>query len=405
MFKKISFLFFSVSLLCVSFSSGSSKAADITSQEVEAKVLPIVRDKIASLYGDLRKFEETGSLYIEQNSEGKSIVIGYIKDDKLIEDLTKNIKSAHPTSRIKFKQIKYSYDQLKKIKDEIVEEWPNLKKKGTYPLEISIDDINQKVIFTVSKTNTETKNELQQKYGEVLQIIEDPLTEINSNVKREDNFGTLGGGIGLQMVRDKVYVCTTAGTATKNGVRFIITAGHCLKANQDIVSQFSNYVGKDHYSGLVAGTGIDIGLVKIEDNNRWITSKILKNSPSPDYDAKYISTGAFTGGETVCKAGLETNYTCGSVISTSTDITLVDGRVIKDTAKIYNTNYDINNKICDASDSGAPLWTGDTLKGVLSSGVEKGPQAGKAIYAAKIIYTPDLFGSEFKVYTSTTGSK
>ncbi|MBP3966529.1 S1 family peptidase [Paenibacillus lignilyticus] len=202
----------------------------------------------------------------------------------------------------------------------------------------------------------------------------------------------LGGGIGI--VRSGG--CSTAATGYDgNNKKYIITAGHCMLGTGSTVKQYTTTVGVDYATAYVNG-GQDIGLVQITDTTRKISSLVLKNG-STDYDAKFTSTGTVTQGQTVCKAGLATNYTCSTVLSTSyTSMNPTTGVDLPDQIKIANPNWTFQNE----GDSGATLWSGEVLHGVMSR--KSSTQDANAFATASKISYFSYYWPSINIYLSAT---
>ncbi|WP_217558070.1 S1 family peptidase [Paenibacillus sp. GbtcB18] len=321
-----------------------------------------------------------------------TFVIALAKQDKNSDDFVASLKETMP--KVKVVRVKNSYKDLETIKEDIRLQWPVYEAQGAIIISTGISTSKNKVILTAQKFPENLKKLVQLKYGKDIEFEIDEkfvIPQPSGSAARFKKWNTLGGGIGISSSSGD---CSTAATGTKNGVRFIITAGHCVKNNGGAVWQFENlsenFVGVQHFDARNSHGdryGIDLGLVRITDTARTLSNYVLKNGTS-GYDANFNSTGNFYEFQNICKAGITTDYTCGLVGSVSRDAKYTDGYTYKDVAQL--DSFKSGETLAKPGDSGGTVWSGETLLGVISG-------VGTFTYAAKISYVPSLFGNDFQI--------
>lgn len=352
------------------------------------------QNKLTKSSSNINQLDSFGTVFFD--SKDNKIVIGIAKDVELTKKLKDNIGKANK-KRIKVVKVKYSTNELMDVKNNVFNTLTDFEDKETEILEVSLDSAANKIVIQAKKISEKVKKKLTTLYGDKIDFIIDEKLEpaqTTANTFREHNFDRLGGGIGIQ-TNSQQAICSTAATATKGSTKFIITAGHCIKNLNGTAYQYNKAVGTEHYSGIIAGNNLDIGLIRVTDTGRTLTNLVLKNGTS-DYDAKVTSLGDFVQNQVVCKAGKTTDYTCGTVNKISTDINYVDDKgnfdfTAKDVVKIKSGT----NKFCDHGDSGGVVWTSETLLGIVS-GTANDFSYG---YAAKINpYVYQLFDDDKRFF-------
>lgn len=371
------------------FGIQSHSSAEVSNYDKEKKYLPVANQILKSELGD---FEQYGAFYIEHR-EGLKFVLALSKEDQKTDRLKANLKKQLPADLLVVRSgLKYTSQELKKVNAELARKFPDLRTNGNEIVSSYIDDASNKVIVEAKALTEESRVQLLELYGDMIDIrIDTSFVFPSKAFSRYDDMSVLGGGIAFRTAHGQE--CTNGAEATKLGVKFMVTAGHCLDGDGQTVWQYNKIVGVDHYTGDTSG-GQDIGLIKITDNTRKISNYIFKQSASY-YDATFTSTGSVQTGTTVCKSGISTQYTCTTVQTSSYNTVTIDGTIYPDQIKFGNAY----GNMAESGDSGSPLWGGNTLYGIVSTAVSGAQGYGTA---AKITYTTNLFGSDFKVYTSST---
>lgn len=154
--------------------------------------------------------------------------------------------------------------------------------------------------------------------------------------------------------------CTAGFSATKNGERYLVTAGHCINdKNSPYTYQVGEIIGANHFHYM--GSKADVGLIKLS-SNKYLTNKIYKGSTMPmgQYTSYQKSRQEMQIGDKVCFSGATTGFQCGNIISTYSSPSL-DGSLYP--GLIVTSGID-----SDGGDSGAPYWYNDVLLGIHTSG-------------------------------------
>jgi len=149
-------------------------------------------------------------------------------------------------------------------------------------------------------------------------------------------------------INDTKIVCSDGFNVVRDGVRYLITAGHCTQnlpawagIGPSVVSSFP---------------GTDYGLVRNDED-------VIAPGAVDRYDGttQPIETaGTATVGEHVCASGQTTRITCGQVIAVDQTVDYGDGQVVRGLIET-----DVHT---DHGDSGGPLFDGTVGLGTVSGG-------------------------------------
>lgn len=169
--------------------------------------------------------------------------------------------------------------------------------------------------------------------------------------------------------------CTIGTLATKNNDRFIITAGHCLKAwTGSNVYQGGELVGSHHYS--YDDNYADVG--------EKISNYVYKYSWTDSRISSYqTSTSSLSVGDNVCLSGATSGFNCGSVTT-------------KNITSLGNIGYMEADVVSLGGDSGGTWWYNGVLIGIHRSG----DGATYAIFSH--ISNAKAYGGNWNPYTSNS---
>ena len=146
---------------------------------------------------------------------------------------------------------------------------------------------------------------------------------------------------------DGAFRCTAGANVTNGSVYYLITAGHCGEVVADWYTQSGDYIGPTVTSSF---PGNDYALVQY-------AGSVSHEGTVGEQDI--TSAGDATVGEHVCMRGVTSGVHCGTVLGLNATVNYSEGTV----TGLIETN------ICtEPGDSGAPLFDGTTLLGVLSGG-------------------------------------
>ncbi|MFC0111006.1 S1 family peptidase [Kibdelosporangium aridum] len=148
--------------------------------------------------------------------------------------------------------------------------------------------------------------------------------------------------------------CSLGFNGTRNGAKVMLTAGHCVEGNPDILDANGTHIGKG------AGTrfpSVDMGIVNIDaedtqrayvDTRMGTTVRITGASKAP------INT-------TICKAGNTTGWTCGRITHYN--------QSVRYSGESTTTTGLARATVCtEGGDSGGAYISGNTAQGMTSGG-------------------------------------
>jgi hypothetical protein len=358
--------------------------------EIERLYLEDINSILENILGEVDKIGEYGSFYIEPYEDYK-FVLGLAKEDLKTDKLKQELKQVIPSNLFKIKKMKKSVKDLEIIQSNINEFLVN---QGYDNFGITVDVYKEKLILNIDSISSDTEDQLSTLFGEYIEI--ETGISLNYLLSRDANFGTLGGGIAIQSSN-----CSTAATATKNGVAFIVTAGHCTDGDGKPMYQNNNWVGSDHYDLDNATDRLDVGLIKIQDT-RYISNYFLNNEGSSSWDSRHTGVGSATLGSTACKSGITTNTTCGEIVSVNSSGT-VEGKYYDNLIRLDSAND--SYPIALPGDSGSIVFTASTNKiiGLVSHGMDGEPY--NRVWCPKMTEIESRLSSStapFRIYSSNT---
>ncbi|MCM3750249.1 S1 family peptidase [Paenibacillus pasadenensis] len=368
--KRIMFLSALLSLSLLSSGVSAESSSNLLSAN-ESILNQVNKEKelLEGLDPYLQELRSLGNLYFDDsvssfkinNPNDKKLVFSYSSDlenSNQINALIDKIKYEFPENIIEFRvsnEKSFPSDTLLEINKDIFD---NLEFYNSLHANITstfTDEEIGRVIIESTNLSQKAKDLILDRYGEIIEFrVSNEFQGGVNTVSRNGNNSLIGGGIAINN-----NSCTIAATAKKGADRYIITAEHCLSSANGTTSVNQN-TSKVGVEWAKAGNGQDIGLIKITETGRQISNGVIKTSTS-SYDGSFTSTSTVTQGQSVCKSGITTGYTCSTVLSTSFN-PVVSGVNRPDQIKIANPNYQFQ----DSGDSGAPLFSSNALYGVMS---------------------------------------
>lgn len=170
-------------------------------------------------------------------------------------------------------------------------------------------------------------------------------TRIHTPLTEQAVFDTvlLGG----DSINDTKILCSVGFNVVRDGVRYMLTAGHCTQG-------LPTWTGVGP-SVVSAFPGTDYGVIRDEDAlaagavDRW------DGTTQP-----ITGVGTAAVGEQVCASGQTTHVTCGEVTAVDQTVDYGDGNVVR--GLIQTTVH------TDHGDSGGPLFDGSVGLGMVSGG-------------------------------------
>ncbi|MBP2320345.1 hypothetical protein JOF56_000730 [Kibdelosporangium banguiense] len=185
--------------------------------------------------------------------------------------------------------------------------------------------------------------------------------------------------------------CSLGFTGTRNGAKVLLTAGHCVVGNPDILDANGTHIGKG------AGTrfpSVDMGIMTIDP----------EDTPRAYVDTRMGTTVAIRGlskapvGTSICKAGNTTGWTCGKITHYNQSVRY-SGESVTTTGLARAT-------VCtEGGDSGGAYISGNTAQGMTSGGpvgVDCGYNQGANATGSYSFYQPVVDAANYYGVTLTT---
>jgi hypothetical protein len=163
--------------------------------------------------------------------------------------------------------------------------------------------------------------------------------------------------------------CSLGFPGTRSGNNVLLSAGHCVEGNPDVLNRSGVHIGKGIASRFRTGSpSVDMGLMDIDaedvgrgyiDNRNGQTTRVTGSSKAPV-------------GSTICKAGNTTGWTCGTI--TQYNLTVNYGGA---GGSITRTSGLARSTVCtEGGDSGGAYISGTIAQGMTSGGPSDGHDCG-----------------------------
>ncbi|OBR64942.1 hypothetical protein A7K91_05010 [Paenibacillus oryzae] len=301
-----------------------------------------------------------GGMYFDHHEKNGVLKIGLVSKGKSRDKLIKVFSDLPEKGDIVFYDVTFSYNELEKIHSQIDNELVNAEISDWFT---AISTKENKIVIA-TENNYERVNEiLSNKFNKQLYDVRE-ANGINGLSRSAYTRPVYGG---LEIVNtSNSGKCTTAFTGVNAGKRFIVTAGHCASGLGEWFTQGGLSLGTvtvRQLSGNTDALGIAVNI-----NNE--SGKIYGDANVVD-----INTGLiYTTGAVVCKSGISTGVTCGTITYGTVSYTQVTSLGTVNLSNQFAVAAD-----AQAGDSGSPTYypnatyngkTGSKLTGVLSGGGE-----------------------------------
>jgi streptogrisin C len=177
---------------------------------------------------------------------------------------------------------------------------------------IALDPVSNSVKLTATKEQSGAAREAAAKYGDAVSVEAiDSLPEPTIN--------WMDGGDGYNGNN------CSAGFNLRNpstGAKFLLTAGHCLNSGQVVNGQGPVFFGTTNESWFPT---FDDAIIRNQNTGYWIQGPWFDSNPS---NGPFNSFSGWTDapvGTVVCKAGINTKFTCGTITLKDEDVTYSSG--------------------------------------------------------------------------------
>jgi streptogrisin C len=245
-----------------------------------------------------------------------------LKSGKLIVSVTDRslldkIKAAGGEPRL----VRNSLKQLTEIKNSIEgggvpggEKREILKSQSAFSA-IALDPVSNTVKLTATREQAKAASELAAKYGEAVSV------EMTDSAP-EPTINFLDGGDGYNGNN-----CST-GFNLRNpstGAKYMLTAGHCLNDGQIVNGHDGTFFGTTLESWFPT---YDDALVRNQNTGYWFQGPWFDSNPSNGAFHSFSGMTDAPVGTIVCKAGIKTKFTCGTITIKNEDVTYSSGDTV-----------------------------------------------------------------------------
>ena len=200
--------------------------------------------ELGKYYNTVPNFYNYGAIYWENDT----LIMGIKKDNPKFTDLNNteifnklNETFSNINSNIKIIELDYTSNELLKLVDDV---WDSYLEFGDITNLVGVgtrDDIG-KVEITVNKHNEKAQKMIEEKYGNsVIYLLDVDAERPKPEIARKRDWTVLGGGITGSRTSG-IGGSTIAGIGVKNGVHYLITAGHSIK---NLGNNFYQYYSKE----------------------------------------------------------------------------------------------------------------------------------------------------------------
>ncbi|GGA07617.1 hypothetical protein GCM10008018_61750 [Paenibacillus marchantiophytorum] len=248
--------------------------------------------------------------------------------------------------------------KLDELHDLILKRKEELAKLGVSINSINTNTYTNRVEIGVDSKKNNVEKTLLDMFGEAVVVIEE---------KVEPTRTTYNGYLesGLHIVKNSSSYCTSNIAVRDSSFNYyLVTAGHCLWGGSSSWTQGSQYIGY----GATWNTGYaDVGTIKISSSDA--TKYVYLSSTQANYFTDVQPVNTNTVGDYVCQSSATSGYVCGYVTSINASVTF-DGYTF---TKQVRANYTVNG-----GDSGGPVFTWRTIKGIQSA---KMNASGEAVFS------------------------
>jgi hypothetical protein len=249
----------------------------------------------------------------------------------------------------------YSTAQLRSLQETITTDFAELVAAGIPVTQIVASARLNAVLVGLEEEQPEAETELRSRYGPAVSTELIGLTQDDA-CNRRDDCRPLMGGLKIRPQGSSAYFCSSAFQAEKNGVRMLVTAGHCV---QDWGSGHVWENGADRFGtaanhtlpppGTVSNpvnADADLGWIKTDAFESITPANTFIRTDEEDIKSfDHIATNNMQQeGDPVCRSGATTKWMCGLIINTAANKPNGEGHMI--------SNVWVMNKDAEGGDSG-----------------------------------------------------
>lgn len=329
-------------------------------------------------YGDTNAADSYAGLYVDKSG---LVHVAFAKDaGNHFASLKGQFK--HP-ELLRLFPASYTEQQLNDTVASISIDTEYLRKQGISVYTVATDIPGNKVEVTVETADTQTVGFLTSKYGNQL------VVKAGNPPRAEDRRTDPAPWKGGIYIYGSMYACSAGFVGVGGGPSYyMITAGHCFTQGENVYHNYQT-VGSVVARSWGGTVNSDSEVISIDPAKR---SNLIYENDVPTYRVMSAQQPLDTDyvGQPVCKSGITTYFTCGTIYSTNTTINYQEATVQHARLATYTA---------DQGDSGSPVFSGNTAFGIHSGRVLYADGTSHAIYT-HIGYATQAFG----VYVNTLNS-
>lgn len=268
---------------------------------------------VAALQAYLREHYSSvfGGLSINQNG---NVVVRFTDDSPDRRDF---LQSALPELRLSIDRVAWTEAQLNAALEMAVGERAQMEASLGGPFDVVVDTVSNRLLFRVRSNTPLIRELLESRYGRELVSVREGVFSADACLTRR-NCDPIRGG--LEVYRrgtgSTIYVCSTAFTTRYGGsYDAVFTAGHCGQIGYEYFHRGTRLgtVGRQQFEGSVDAMYIGDwrgAFTAVDDVYASPGNKALDISAVQSYSEAYA-------GQVVCKHGVTTDQSCGTVLNTN----------------------------------------------------------------------------------------
>jgi len=333
----------------------------------EMKRRIVIEQSLAPLGNYLMSQPVFGGKYIDQ-AAGHVLVVAFTEDPESHRAGIDELLPAGTTYRLR--QVENTYRDLVSLQETVLADDAWLTSAGIRMFQIGINEETNRVELGLASLTAESRILLEARYGrDRLDLVQrGPATPTHCLSRNHCDLPIRGG---VQLYPSG---CSTGFFVTKNGARYILTAGHCRGYSQyqhPSGTSVGSMVANSWYSGTSADAGI-VGPVPSNQQSRRVY--ITTGSYYPMLYVQARGSPSEWQNMTVCLSGRQRGEaaSCGPLTSIDVGFKACQGTYDPQTGNCYGTWIQLNHQrmadyALSVGDSGGAVFTGNVAVGIQSS--------------------------------------
>lgn len=178
----------------------------------------------------------------------------------------------------------------------------------------SVDPVTNSVLISVTKEEAPAGKKLATRYGDAVTVeLIDAAPQTAAYVDGGDGINGNSCSAGFNLRNNST------------GVRYLLTAGHCVSGGQTVTGSNGTTFGTTLESWFPS---FDDALIRTTNTSGWTQGPWVDTNPS---NGGVVVTTGYTDalvGTVVCKSGITTKWTCGRITAKDQTVTYTGGRTV-----------------------------------------------------------------------------